>query len=213
MKIYNRMASRAALPEDVEESRTIEFVASDNSRDSHGTVLPVDKWDLTRFNKNGVITYQHSYYSSDPDNVIGKGTAVMVDNKLLVRITFEPADINPKAEKVFRKILAGTLNGVSVTFMPNTREIGHWGSGSEGRNGETPTFYFDGMELLEVSVVTIPSNPNAIRRNIQEIAREIIGVDPATLSVGNDADYRDIPDTPADEQEIDTTIERARLLI
>ena len=57
--IYDRMATRAAIPADVEETRTLEFVASDNTRDSYGTVLPVDKWDLDRFNKNGRITYQH----------------------------------------------------------------------------------------------------------------------------------------------------------
>ena len=35
------------------ETRTVEFVASDNSVDSYGTVLPVDKWDLTRYASNG----------------------------------------------------------------------------------------------------------------------------------------------------------------
>ena len=43
------------LAGNVEETRTIEFVASDNTRDAHGTVVPVDKWDLTRFNSNGII--------------------------------------------------------------------------------------------------------------------------------------------------------------
>lgn len=163
-RIYDTMAIRSALPEDVETSRTIEFVASDNTRDSYGTVLPVDKWDLDRFNKNGLVTYQHSYYSKDPDSVIGKGVARIEGKKLIVRITFESADLNPLAEKVFRKILAGTLNGVSVSFAPTSRTIGRWGDGKESRDGENPTFYFDGQELLEIGVVTIPSNKNATRR-------------------------------------------------
>lgn len=158
------MATRAAIPADVEETRTLEFVASDNTRDSYGTVLPVDKWDLDRFNKNGLITYQHQYYSGDPDSVIGRGEARVEGKKLIVRVTFEPAELNPRAEKVFRKLLAGTLNGVSVSFSPTSRAVGHWGEGKESRDGEKPTFYFDGQELLEVAVVTIPSNKNATKK-------------------------------------------------
>ena len=172
--IYDRMATRAAIPADVEETRTLEFVASDNTRDSYGTVLPVDKWDLDRFNKNGLITYQHRYYSDDPDSVIGRGEARVEGKKLIVRVTFEPTELNPRAEKVFRKLLAGTLNGVSVSFSPTSKTIGHWGEGKESRDGEKPTFYFEGQELLEVAVVTIPSNKNATRRGFEgDIVRTI----------------------------------------
>lgn len=172
--VYDRMAIRAAIPEDVEETRTLEFVASDNTRDSYGTVLPVDKWDLDRFNKNGLITYQHQYYSGDPDSVIGRGEARVEGKKLIVRVKFEDAELNPRAEKVFRKLLAGTLNGVSVSFSPTSRTVGHWGEGKESRDGEKPTFYFDGQELLEIAVVTLPSNKNATRRNFEnDIVRTI----------------------------------------
>lgn len=172
--VYDRMAIRAAIPEDVEETRTLEFVASDNTRDSYGTVLPVDKWDLDRFNKNGLITYQHQYYSGDPDSVIGRGEARVEGKKLIVRVKFEDAELNPRAEKVFRKLLAGTLNGVSVSFSPTSRTVGHWGDGKESRDGENPTFYFDGQELLEIAVVTLPSNKNATRRNFEnDIVRTI----------------------------------------
>ena len=172
--VYDRMAIRAAIPEDVEETRTLEFVASDNTRDSYGTVLPVDKWDLDRFNKNGLITYQHQYYSGDPDSVIGRGEARVEGKKLIVRVKFEDAELNPRAEKVFRKLLAGTLNGVSVSFSPTPRTVGHWGEGKESRDGEKPTFYFDGQELLEIAVVTLPSNKNATRRNFEnDIVRTI----------------------------------------
>lgn len=172
--IYDRMAMRAAIPADVEETRTLEFVASDNTRDSYGTVLPVDKWDLDRFNKNGLITYQHQYYSGDPDSVIGRGEARVEGKKLIVRVKFEDAELNPRAEKVFRKLLAGTLNGVSVSFSPTSRSVGHWGEGKESRDGEKPTFYFDGQELLEIAVVTLPSNKNATRRDFRnDIVRTV----------------------------------------
>ena len=129
------------LAENVEETRTIEFVASDNTRDAHGTVVPVDKWDLTRFNSNGIIGYQHNVYgdmcgNEDPDRVIGTGQARIEDNQLIVSMTFEPAELNPLAEKIFRKILHGTLKAVSVGFVP-TKE-GAWGEGEEAKNGSNP---------------------------------------------------------------------------
>lgn len=171
-----------------EEDRTIEFVASDNSVDSYGTVLPVDKWILDRYAKNGVIGYQHEVYGgdvlrgSDPDDVIGKGTAFVEDDKLVVRVTFEPADLNEKADKIYRKVLFGSLNGVSVGFAPIGE--GHWGSERKGEDPEV--YYYAGQELLEVSIVNIPSNPNALRRSIdsekanlpekpvEEVAEEVV---------------------------------------
>ena len=36
------------------DSRKVTFVASDGTRDSAGTVLNQDGWDLERFNKNGI---------------------------------------------------------------------------------------------------------------------------------------------------------------
>lgn len=156
-------ASIRKVSEDVEKTRYIEFVASDNSRDSYKTVLPVDKWDLDRFNKNGVIGYQHAlYYSTNPDMVIGSGKAFIDGNELIIGITFEPGDLNPIAEKLFRKVLHGTIKAVSVGFDPKGE--GSWGVGDEAAGKENQTYYFAGQELLEVSIVHIPANKNAVKR-------------------------------------------------
>lgn len=162
------------LPDDVETSRTVEFIASDNSRDSYRTVLPVDKWDLTRYEKNGVVTYQHNAFSPDPDMVIGRGAARVENDQLIVAITFETVDLNPVADKVFRKILVGTINAVSVFFYPTKR--GYWGTGEEAENGTNPTYYYDGQELLEVAVVVLPGNRNATKRGIEEIPDILSGI-------------------------------------
>ena len=148
------------------DERKVTFVASDSTRDSAGTVLNQDGWDLDRFNKNGVIGYQHKVYGSwadtdNPDNVIGKGRAYVEDGRLMVDVDFEPKEINELAEKVYQKVLFGSLKAVSVGFLPVGD--GHWGEGEESRKGASPTWYYDGQELLEVSVVNIPANPNAVR--------------------------------------------------
>lgn len=170
MSIDRKFATAAIrkVSDDVEKTRYIEFVASDNSRDSHKTVLPVDKWDLDRFNKNGVISYQHAlYYSTNPDIIVGFGKAFIEDEKLIIGVTFEPADLNPLAEKLFRKVLHGTLKAVSVGFDPKGQ--GAWGVGDQAAGKENQTYYFAGQELLEVSIVHIPSNKNAVKRAIEDL--------------------------------------------
>lgn len=147
------------------ESRTVTFIASDDTRDSAGTVLNQDNWDLSRFNKNGVIGYQHKVYggwddTDNPDNVIGKGNAYIEDKKLMVDITFEPAEINPLAEKIYQKIMFGSLRAVSVGFLPI-------GRGRFGEGDDSDTYYFAGQQLLEVSVVNIPANPNALKKSLE----------------------------------------------
>ena len=159
-----------------EEGRKLTFVASDGTRDSAGTVLNVDGWDLQRFNKNGIIGYQHKVYGSwsdteNPDNVIGKGHAYVDDKQLMVDVEFEPAEINPLAEKIYQKLLFGSLKAVSVGFVPVGK--GAWGEGEESLSGSNPTYYYAGQELLEVSVVNIPANPNALRKGLEEQDEEI----------------------------------------
>ncbi len=150
------------------DERTIEFVASTSAVDSYGTVIPADKWDLSRYKKNGIVGYMHDVYgdswtkAADPDDVIGYGRAWIEDDKLIIAITFEPAELNEKADKIFRKIQFGSLNAVSVGF--DVTAPGHWGNKADGEDPEV--YYYNGQELLEVSVVNIPANKDAVKRAI-----------------------------------------------
>lgn len=152
-----------------EAQRMVEFVASTNAVDTYGTVLPVDRWDLNRYARNGVVGYQHDiYYSDDPDNVIGRGEAYVEDGELRIRIYFEPEELNRKADKVYRKVLFGSINAVSVGFRATAP--GHWGRKDDGEDPDV--YYYNGQELMEVSVVNVPSNPDAVKRSAaEELAR------------------------------------------
>lgn len=174
----NKVFTRTITPEVLAsgESRKVTFVASDGTRDTAGTVLNQDGWDLERFNNNGIIGYQHKVYGSydgtdNPDNVIGKGHAYLEDGKLMVDVEFEPKEINELAEKVYQKILFGSLKAVSVGFLPLGK--GKWGKEEEALDGSNPTYYFEGQELLEVSVVNIPANPHALKKAIDAEADEM----------------------------------------
>jgi len=174
----NKILTRTITPSirAEEDSRKVTFVASDGTRDSAGTVLNQEAWDLTRFNTNGIIGYQHKVYggyddTDNPDNVIGKGFAYVDDGKLMVDVEFEPKEINPLAEKVYQKILFGSLKAVSVGFLPLGK--GEWGKGEEAIGGDNPTYYYAGQELLEVSVVNIPANPNALKKAFDAEEEEV----------------------------------------
>lgn len=153
--------------------RKMSFVASNSTRDAYGTRINASGWDLERYKKNPIIAYGHKTSAyNDIDNIIGKGDVYMDGEELIVEITFEPEGANQLADKVFQKLQFGTLNAVSVGF----REIGQgkWGAGEEAITGKTPTYYYAGQELLEISVVPIPANPDAVKREFPEDLQKAI---------------------------------------
>jgi HK97 family phage prohead protease len=146
-----------------EDSRTIEFVISTEKKDAHGTIIPNSAWDLERYNKNGIVLYQHSMHTSETDDVIGKATVRAEEGKLIATVEFEPKELNEVADKVFRKIKFGSLKATSVGFIAKSA---HWGE--KDKSEDEDVLYFDQVELLEFSIVKVPSNPDAVKRFIDE---------------------------------------------
>lgn len=173
-----------------EDSRKVQFIISDATKDRHGTVLNMDGWNLDNFNRNGIVGYQHDVYGGgmckgpDPDSVIGKGRAWLEDGTrangehgrlLMGEVEFETEDINPTAEKIYKKVKNGTFRATSVGFSPiGGGTLVNDETGEEEEMKKAPyrvpkghTFYYEGQELLEFSIVNIPSNPNALKRDLR----------------------------------------------
>lgn len=164
---------RLSIPMEIrstDEGVSHEFIISDASEDRYGTVIPVDAWDLSNYKKNPIVAYQHETggYYNDPDTIIGRGEVWKEDGKLIGRVIYEPANINPLAEKIRKKVEFGTLSSTSVGFLGHD---GHWGN--EERGEDPDLFYFDRVELIEFSIVNIPANPNAIKRAFAEHIEDI----------------------------------------
>ena len=175
------------------ESRKAEFIISNATRDRHRTVLNPQGWILDNYNKNPVVGYQHDIYGSffgdtNPDNVIGKGSVRLEGDNLIGVVEFEPADINPLAEKLMKKVEFGSIRATSVGFLPVANENGkegYWGPEERGeqQGGPNETYYYYGQELVEWSIVNIPSNPDAIKnalpqdkeKFLMQILRDILG--------------------------------------
>lgn len=183
MNNYRFQSETRGIPKDVEDTRTIPFVISTNKRDRHGTVVSLDRWELDNFNNNGIVGYQHDVYgggfcteTENPDKVLGVGKSWVDDQyqarglkskgALIGSVKFEPEDLNPLAEKIFRKVLHGTLRSTSVGFV-ETKE-GDFGEGEEAKGKENQTYYYGGQELLEFSIVNIPSNTDARVRHMRD---------------------------------------------
>lgn len=173
-----REAVIRALSDKNKTDRTAEFVISDETPDSYGTVFKISGWDLKRYEKNPVVFYAHRSHSDNPDMLIGTSEVRVDGNQLIAVVRFENADINPVAEKVWQKIQAGTLRMASIGANPKK---GHWGDEKLGEDREM--IYFDEQELLEWSIVPIGSNPEALKREsqtIEEIRAAIIKEIPVT---------------------------------
>jgi HK97 family phage prohead protease len=142
------------------------FIASTSSPDRHKTILNQKNWKLKNFNANPIIGYQHNVYGGlcnapDPDDVIGRGHAYVEDDELLVDIVFDTE--SELATKIKSKVERGFLRACSVGFI----EFGDGHRGNED-DGENPQmYYYHGQELLELSIVNIPSNPDAQKKALR----------------------------------------------
>jgi len=167
MKIERQFAEVRASGDD----RKVKFIFSTNAKDRHGTRINPKGWRLDNFNKNGIASFQHRAYGDpDPDMIIGKANAWNSDNKLVGTIDFETKEVNPLADKLYQKVKAGTLNAVSVGFVEHD---GHWGT-KDIEEEDEETYYFDDIELMEISLVTVPSNPEALAyRGFEQLAPTI----------------------------------------
>lgn len=100
--------------------------------------------DRSRYEKNPVMLHQH-----DVDQIIGHCTSLYISGSKLIG-TFE-FDDDALSRDIEHKAMNGSLKGVSASFYVRNTE--------NRPEGEFVTEW----ELLEVSLVTLPSNPNAVK--------------------------------------------------
>jgi HK97 family phage prohead protease len=173
-----------------QEERSIEVIASTDSLDSHGDIVE-QTFDLKRYKKNPVVLWFHNSFgmfdgSTAEDFLpIGRAEDVKIEGgKLTAKIFFVTGD-GPEslAEKVWRRVEQKVLRAVSIGFRPGKIT-------EEKRDGGT-VFRLSDNELYEISVVPIPSNPDAVAKSI-EWERENLGRAAAkTTAVSGKADTMD----------------------
>jgi HK97 family phage prohead protease len=125
--------------------------AATSDVDRTGDVMLMRGLDLTNFNKNPQFLWQHGL-TNQPVHTLGKivDTHVTVD-ALYVLAEYADAETYDFAEQIMKLDKAGYLPANSIGFHPI-----EWEKNADG--GLT----FTKWELVEVSKVELPMNPNAV---------------------------------------------------
>lgn len=159
-------------------------VGSSEVLDRAGDIIRQDGWDLKNFMKNRVILWGHNVRQDRPP--IGKAIKVWLDGKtsktkkLMFDIQFDLKDAF--AADIYRKVLEGFVNTVSVGFIPLEREDN----------------VFTKNELLELSFVPVPANPEAV------VTLRGMGLEPVELKDMYSAKSDDEVAVLLDEEDCDT---------
>lgn len=145
--------------------RIIRFIASDESMDRDGDIVTTTGWKLDNYLKNPVVLYGHEY----DELPVGKAESVIIDStakQLIIDVKFPSIDeISPGGtpsehalfvDSVYNLAKLGLLNAVSVGFRgikiePIISPEGNY----TGR-------HFLEQELMELSIVPVPANANAV---------------------------------------------------
>lgn len=121
-------------------------VASTNSVDRHGEIVDNNGWDLKAYKKNPVILWGHDH--NEPAIGVSKKTWVEGTGKQ-AKLMIQPLlhDVTEKAKAIKQLVDMGIIKTLSVGFKP-----------IESPDGVT----FTKNELLEVSMVNVPANADAM---------------------------------------------------
>jgi len=134
----------------------LEFTGSDETVDRAGDIMTLEGWDLESYLKNPVFMLFHDYRSLP----VGKAIEVVKDmtaKKLRFKIEFPTEDVYPLGQTVKKLYQNKFLNATSVGFVPKKWEARTDESGKEAVGRK----YLE-QELLELSAVPVPCNPNAL---------------------------------------------------
>jgi hypothetical protein len=140
------------------ESLDVNFIICDNTLNRKGWRLLVEGIDMEGFSKNPVCIIQHNTWSIP----VGKWKNLRVEQgQFLGTVEFDRND--EEAVKLYWKYIDGYMNAVSLHIIPI-------------EESDAPEYLVKGQrygtitksELLEVSLVTIPGQKNAVRLSTPE---------------------------------------------
>lgn len=122
-------------------------IASSGREDRDGDTINPNGWDLTAYKQNPIMLWGHNPYNPP----VGKAFNLRIEGGQL-RFDFTMAN-TPMGQELKTLIKDGYLNTFSVGFIPRA-----FGSDLGGQGQYT----FQECELLEISLVSIPSNVDAM---------------------------------------------------
>ena len=135
--------------------KTFRVVASTEDVDRAWEIIRVWWWRWKNFMKNPVIIANHIY---KVENIVGKATEIYIkDNQLVIEWVFSSS--NPLWVLLADLYEEWMIKSVSVWFIPKSRDK---------NNAKIITE----AELLELSFVAVPCNPNALSLDQKKLLEE-----------------------------------------
>jgi len=132
----------------------LSVVISTRARDRHGDILEPGGLDAAAFLRNPVVLWAHRY----DDLPIGRAARIEArDGAVTAEVVF---DRRPFAREVLRLYREGFLAGWSVGFLPREWEV------LQDEEGRFAGYHITRWELLELSAVPVPANPDALTREL-----------------------------------------------
>lgn len=147
----------AFSPPNDHSKKLYRFVASDENPDRAGDIILASAWDTKNWEKNPVILWGHQ----GRELPIAKGVNVTKDDvlkQLLVDIEFPEEGVHPFADTVRKLVDKGFINSVSIGARPIKSEK----IDPEDNSWFGAQKYLE-VDLLEVSIVSVPMNPRALQ--------------------------------------------------
>jgi HK97 family phage prohead protease len=139
-----------AAPGVAESAPVLTFVASDESMDRHGDIVRQGGLRLENFRRNPVVPDCHDY--SSIAKILGTCDSVAVQGgKLVNSVRF--ALENPLGSLAYKLAKSGHLRAQSIGFLP--LKYAPLANSHDG-------YEFQESELLEISLVVVPANANAV---------------------------------------------------
>src|SRR5437899_4618563 len=149
--VRTQLPVQVSVPADT-AAPVIDIRVSDETLDRYGEIITASGWPLDNYRKNPVIQNAHQY--GDVIFTLGKAVQTEVVGSALVQRWEFAVEANPFARVAYGLYRGGFLNSASVGFIPM-----RWENGNEKTAWSRK--YLE-QELLEVSAVGIPANPNAL---------------------------------------------------
>ena len=164
--------SPSSSPDTRHPSPVLDFIASSEALDRYDEIISAGGWQLDNYRRNPVFQNAHQY--GDVIFTLGKALitevrAVAGRKVLFQRVEFA-TEVNPMAKIAYGLYKGKFLNAVSVGFIPLRWEDSP--SSSSSSSSSNPRRKYLEQELLEVSAVGIPANPEALQLGLKAGAIE-----------------------------------------
>lgn len=137
----------------LEAKRQIKVIAASGRADRVGDIVKVDGIQLKNYKQNPIVLYGHDHYGLPIAKAVDMG---VVGGKLEMTFEFADAATYAFADTVYRLVKGGFIKGVSIGARILEAE---W---IKDDNERIIGRQYNQLELLEVSVVTVPADSKAL---------------------------------------------------